>query len=305
VATANATKREINIVLLSISVVIPVIGAVGIAASFATPATVPYRDVVLVLGGAMLGFGGIAIEEYFALSVERARARALENQISRIESEEKESLKQMGSMQSTVVDSVQPPFEAAVQLGEDVSMLEITPISREAYDDRMSWQLDLSENAEVLKVKDQADFLIKEWNDGTLQRLVERLGRMNGDRIRAGFILSYVFTQLMFREPNEATMRFQGARNLNFISNPATPGAKEYFVEETRELILECMRSLRLDPEILDATDRFYSRRNSEDRFAFWGKLEDYIKHKDDPKFKVRTEESRSYILGTNSTVPP
>ena len=65
------------------------------------------------------------------------------------------------------------------------------------------------------------------------------------------------------------------------------------------------MRSLRLDPEILDATDRFYSRRNSEDRFAFWGKLEDYIKHKDDPKFKVRTEESRSYILGTNSTVPP
>ena len=59
--------------VLGITVTIPIIGVILIIVSLLTPSTFPDLDIVLVISGVMLGFGGLAIEEYFVLSVERAK----------------------------------------------------------------------------------------------------------------------------------------------------------------------------------------------------------------------------------------
>ncbi len=74
---AKKAKREVDWTVLCATLAIPVIGAILIVVSLLAPSTLPDRDVVLVISGVMLGFGGLAIEEYFVLSVERAKYRAL------------------------------------------------------------------------------------------------------------------------------------------------------------------------------------------------------------------------------------
>ena len=70
-------KREVNKLVLGMTLAIPIIGVILIVVSLVAPSTPPDRDIVLVVSGAMLGLGGLAIEEYFVLSVERAKYRAL------------------------------------------------------------------------------------------------------------------------------------------------------------------------------------------------------------------------------------
>jgi len=74
---AKRTKREVNKTVLGITLTIPIMGAILIIGSLTGPSILPDRDIVLVISGVMLGFGGLAIEEYFVLSVERAKHRAL------------------------------------------------------------------------------------------------------------------------------------------------------------------------------------------------------------------------------------
>ncbi len=69
-------KREVNKIVLGITLTIPIVGVILIIASLMAPSTLPDRDIVLVISGVMLGFGGLAIEEYFVLSVERTKYRA-------------------------------------------------------------------------------------------------------------------------------------------------------------------------------------------------------------------------------------
>ena len=70
-------KREVNKIVLGTTVTIPIIGVILIIVNLLAPSTLPDLDIVLVISGVMLGFGGLAIEEYFVLSVERAKYRAL------------------------------------------------------------------------------------------------------------------------------------------------------------------------------------------------------------------------------------
>lgn len=74
---ARKAKREVNKTVLGATLAIPVVGVILIVVSLLAPSALPDRDVVLVVGGVMIGFGGLAIEEYFVLSVGRARYRAL------------------------------------------------------------------------------------------------------------------------------------------------------------------------------------------------------------------------------------
>jgi hypothetical protein len=66
-------KREVNKVVLGTTLAVPIIGVILIIVSLLAPSTLPDRDILLVVSGVMLGFGGLAIEEYFVLSVERAK----------------------------------------------------------------------------------------------------------------------------------------------------------------------------------------------------------------------------------------
>ncbi len=68
-------KREVNRAVLGTTLTIPIIGTILIIVSLMAPTTLPDRDIGLVISGVMLGFGGLAIEEYFVLSVERAKSR--------------------------------------------------------------------------------------------------------------------------------------------------------------------------------------------------------------------------------------
>jgi hypothetical protein len=78
---AKRVKREVNKIVLGTTLTIPIIGAILIIASLLAPSILPDRDFVLVVGGVMLGFGGLAIEEYFVLSVERAKYRDLASRV--------------------------------------------------------------------------------------------------------------------------------------------------------------------------------------------------------------------------------
>jgi len=78
---AKRTKREINKVILGTTLTVPIIGAILIVASLLAPSALPDREVVLVIGGVMLGLGGLAIEEYFVLSIERAKYRELASRV--------------------------------------------------------------------------------------------------------------------------------------------------------------------------------------------------------------------------------
>jgi len=80
-SSTKKTKREVNKVVLSITLTIPIIGIILIIANLLEPSTLPDRDIILVISGIMLGFGLFAIEEYFILSVERAKYRALVSKI--------------------------------------------------------------------------------------------------------------------------------------------------------------------------------------------------------------------------------
>jgi hypothetical protein len=71
------TKREVNKIVLGMTLTIPIIGVILIIVSLLAPSTLPDRNIVLVISGVMLGSGGLAIEEYFVLSVVRANYRAL------------------------------------------------------------------------------------------------------------------------------------------------------------------------------------------------------------------------------------
>lgn len=66
-------KREVNKVVLGTTLAAPIIGAILIIVGLLAPSALPGRDVVLVISGVMLGVGGLAIEEYFVLSVGRAK----------------------------------------------------------------------------------------------------------------------------------------------------------------------------------------------------------------------------------------
>jgi hypothetical protein len=70
-------KREVDKIVLGTTLTIPIIGVILINVILLAPTTLPDRDIVLVIIGVMLGFGGLAIEEYFVRSVERAKYRAL------------------------------------------------------------------------------------------------------------------------------------------------------------------------------------------------------------------------------------
>ena len=74
-------KREVNKIVLGISLAIPIVGMILIIVSLLARSTLPDRDIVLVISGAMLGVGSLAIEEYFVLSVERAKYRALASRV--------------------------------------------------------------------------------------------------------------------------------------------------------------------------------------------------------------------------------
>jgi hypothetical protein len=70
-------KREVNKILLGTTLTIPIVGMTLIIVSLLSPSTLPDREILLVISGVMLGLGGLAIEEYFFLSVERAEYRVL------------------------------------------------------------------------------------------------------------------------------------------------------------------------------------------------------------------------------------
>ena len=74
-------KREVNKIVLGISLAIPIVGMILIIVSLRALSTLPDRDTVLVISGAMLGVGSLAIEEFFVLSVERAKYRALASRV--------------------------------------------------------------------------------------------------------------------------------------------------------------------------------------------------------------------------------
>lgn len=78
---AKRVKREVNKIVLGTTLTIPIIGAILIIASLLAPSILPDRNFVLVVGGVMLGFGSLAIEEYFVLSVERAKYRDLASRV--------------------------------------------------------------------------------------------------------------------------------------------------------------------------------------------------------------------------------
>jgi hypothetical protein len=77
----HRVRREVNRIVLGTTITTPIIGLILIIASLLAPSTLLDRDVLLVIGGVMIGLGGLAIEEYFVLSIARSKYRELASRV--------------------------------------------------------------------------------------------------------------------------------------------------------------------------------------------------------------------------------
>jgi hypothetical protein len=89
-------KRKLNAPLIIVTALFVLLGGIITSTAFIFPSFLPYRDVVLVVGGALLGFSALALDEYLVRSVERAAAETKE---SVHETREKELLEHIDRIQ--------------------------------------------------------------------------------------------------------------------------------------------------------------------------------------------------------------
>lgn len=121
-----AKKRKLNKPLISFTLLLSAIGAISVVVVFLSPSFLPYREFVLVVGGAMIGFAALAVDEYLVRSVERWEAEMKNAQMSGELSEIKSQNEMLKNQNETLncqirelLDRNRSPIRRAYQLGRN------------------------------------------------------------------------------------------------------------------------------------------------------------------------------------------
>jgi hypothetical protein len=123
-------KRKISKPIMSIAIFGTVIGIIIIAITYFFSETLPYRDIVLVVGGSLFGFITLGFGEYFDGSVERAKT-----EIERIEAErERIETKTQALELNKKVTEIETLNKTIENLNQEIKRIATYPIEQKQRD---------------------------------------------------------------------------------------------------------------------------------------------------------------------------
>jgi len=233
------------------------------------------RDVILVVSGALLGFGSLAMDEFFVRSVERAKTRekeeAYEEQLRRIQTQnetvtgqntqlisqnkdlERQNDEQKMKLDQTLIESdktkrlleerIHPIVEASISMGSRVA--------QDFSEDTGSFRFDkdMRRYARVLGIERESEQVLskgKKLQVGVAyQKIAAAVEVANGERIRSAFELGYILLLL-------------GSWGDMIDSTPYLQ-AKDA-EENIRNATLSNLQELGVESEVIDATTEFFVR---------------------------------------------
>jgi len=123
--------RNINYPLYYFAFAVVVIGIILIILDALIPSLLPYRDIVLVVAGFMLGFATLIMEEYFVSSIERAENERKDIKITELLNEIKTG---SARIQNTVENPIERKQRDAAVLGGWTSFMIFPPDETPQYD---------------------------------------------------------------------------------------------------------------------------------------------------------------------------